>query len=551
MRIGEHLLRVPTAALISARRFAASLVLLGAAGAALVLTGPSFAHASREAVGPATMVQLTTAGQRTEAVALRRAGAQQVDASLRLWRLEPDVAAVTLDHLRSRNAVVFAQKERTYGVAAVSDTPDPLQGQEWWLGQIGVSGLTPPGPGVPVTIVDSGIDLQHPELSGRADTITLNAQEPAPLGGEHGTSVASVIGAPVNGVGLVGVYPRVVLRSWDAAQGDGTQLESTAISEGILAAARAGRSVINLSLGSDASDLSIELAVSEAVASGSLVVAASGNDGDRGSPLGYPAAYPHVTTVGATDQTGGVASFSSRSNYVDLAAPGDNIIVASALGNDWRAASGTSFSSPMVAAAAAWVWTARPDLTAGQVAEILRRSATDIAPAGRDQSSGFGMLNVAAALALPAPIRDPYEPNDDIDEVDPNGNRYESRQPALTTSTKRTGRIAGRVDRYEDPSDVFRMWLPASARITATLTANTDGDLALYSTAARSVVGRFATEGRLGAAATKGTRERLVYTNKGKGRWAYLSVKPAANSLDATYSLAVSSATVSLASRKR
>ena len=183
-------------------------------------------------------------------------------------------------------------------------------------------GQTPPGPGVPVTIVDSGLDLTHPEFAGASRHRPLNAQEPAPLGGEHGTSVASVIGAPLNGVGLVGIYPQAVLRSWDAAMGCGTRLESSEIAGGILAAARAGKSVINLSLGGRHRDLSIELAVSEAVATGSLVVAASGNDGDRGSPLGYPAALPHVTTVGATDRSGAIAAFSSRSPYVDLVAPG-------------------------------------------------------------------------------------------------------------------------------------------------------------------------------------------------------------------------------------
>lgn len=516
--------------------------LLGALGLAGLVLTPAVA-AAPHASGPATMVQLTTSAACSESAALTRAGAREIDAGLRLWRLDPTLAASAVPALRARDALVFAQTERTYSVAATTDTPDPLQADEWWLSQIGVSGLTAPGPGVPVTIVDSGLDVAHPEFLGRADTQTLNAQEPAPLGGEHGTMVSSVIAAPVNGVGLVGVYPRAVLRSWDAAKGDGTRLESSEIAGGLLAAARAGRGVINLSLGADVSDLSIELAVSEAVASGSLVVAASGNDGDRGSPLSYPAAYPHVTTVAATDQSGAVAPFSSRSRYVDLAAPGDNIIVASALGQDWLTASGTSFSSPMVAAAAAWVWTARPELTAGQVAEVIRRSATDIAPAGRDQASGFGMLNVAAALALPAPIRDPFEPNDDIDQVDPNGDRYVSREPPLTTTTKRSARIAGRIDRYEDPRDVFRVWLPAASRVSTTLTSSSNGDLALYTATARSVVGRFATDGRLAVAATKGTSERLVYTNRGKGRWAYVAVQPGAGALDATYTLAVASAT--------
>jgi len=515
-------------------RFAAALVL-----AVLAIAGTT--SASAPPGGPATLVQLTRSAAQGESAGLARAGATAVDARLRLWRLAPALAASAVPALERRGALVFAQRERTYRVASTPEMPEPLQADEWWLAAIGIQGLTPPGPGVPVTIVDSGLDLGHPEFLDRPDTEALNAQEPAPLGGEHGTSVASVIGAPVNGIGMVGVYPRVVLRSWDAAKGDGTRLESGEIADGILAAAKAGRSVINLSLGSDESDLAIELAVSEAVASGSLVVAASGNDGEEGSPLGYPAAYPHVTTVAATDRTGAVASFSSRSPYVDLAAPGDDIVVASALGNDWRPASGTSFSSPMVAAAAAWLWTVRPELAAGQVAEILRRSTTDLAPAGRDQASGFGMLNVAAALAYPAPIRDLYEPNDDIDQVDPNGDRYESKAPPLTTPTRRSTRVAGRIDRYEDPRDVYRVWLPARARFTATLTATTDGDLGLFGASAASVVGRFATGGRLAAAATRGTSERLAYTNTGKGRWAYVVVKPSSRTLDATYRLAVAS----------
>ena len=491
--------------------------------------------------GPATIVRLTVGAACTEPAALAAAGARLIDAKLRLWRLEPEVAASLLPELERGGKVTAAQAERAYEVEAATDTPDPLQGEEWWRSQIGIEGLTPPGRGVPVTIVDSGVDVSHPEFAGRDDVELLNAQEPAGIGGEHGTSVASVLGAPLNGVGVVGIYPQVVIRSWDAARGAGTRLESADIAEGILAASRAGRGVINLSLGGDR-DLPIDLAVSEAVAAGSLVVAASGNDGTRGSPIGYPAALPHVLTVAATDRTGGVAPFSSRSPYVDIAAPGDGIVVASALGRDWRPSSGTSFSSPLVAGAAAWLWTARPELDAGQVAEILRRSARDIDQPGRDPASGFGMLDVQAALALPSPVRDPFEPNDDVEEVDPNGDRNLAKPPPLTTRTKLAARIGGRVDAYEDPRDVYRVWLPARRRVALHLTGTADADLSLHRAAGtRTVAGRFAATGRLAQGAAQGRTERLVYANTGAGRWAYVTVRLPARTLDSTYQLAVSS----------
>jgi subtilisin family serine protease len=174
-----------------------------------------------------------------------------------------------------------------------------------------------------VTIVDSGLDVAHPEFLGRADTQALNAQEPAPFGGEHGTMVSSVIAAPLNGVGLVGIYPRAVLRSWDAAKGDGTRLESSEISAGLLAAARAGRGVINLSLGSDVSDLSIELAVGDG---GRVWVARRRRVRERRRP-GKPARLSRRvprTSRPSPRPTGAEGSlpFSSRSRYVDLAAPG-------------------------------------------------------------------------------------------------------------------------------------------------------------------------------------------------------------------------------------
>jgi hypothetical protein len=511
------------------------LVVAPAAVAASTVIGPLATHATASA----TIVRLGAGATCTVPARLAAAGGSEIDAQLRLWR----VPARLLPALRARGVVAASQPERTYTVAQTSVTPDPLEIDEWWRQQIGIDGLTPPGPGVPITIVDSGVDFAHPEFVGRPDLVALNSQEPVGVGGEHGTSVASVIGAPANGVGVVGIYPQAVLRSWDAALGSGTRLDSGQIAAGILAAARAGRGVINLSVGGSR-DLAVELAVKQAVALGSLVVAASGNSGEEGSPIGYPAALPHVTTVAATDASGAVASFSSRSPYVDLSAPGVGILVASAIGGNWQPEDGTSFSSPIVAGAAAWLWTARPELTATQVAEILRRSARDIGQPGRDNASGFGELNLAAALALAAPVRDPFEPNDDIDEVDPSKDMYLSRQPPLTTATKARARIAGRVDEWEDPADVFRVWLPGHRRVVAALKATDNGDLSLFASTAPTVFGRFATAGRLARANAGGTSERLLFDNTGRGRWAYLAVTLPPTTASSTYRLSLSTAAI-------
>jgi subtilisin family serine protease len=512
------------------------VLMLGAA--VLAAIGPQAAGAANGS--GAVIVRLTAAAACTEPAALAAAGAQEIDAQLRLWRLPADVAAVAVPRLRAHGGVAAEQREKTYVVTGTGVVPDPLEVDEWWRQQIGIDGLVAPGPGIPVTIVDSGLDLAHPEFSGRPDTIALNTQEPAGVGGEHGTSVASVIAAPANGVGIVGIYPQALLRSWDAALGAGTRIDSGQIAAGILAAARASPGVINLSVGGSR-DLAVELAVSQAVALGSIVVAASGNSGLEGNPITYPAALPHVTTVAATDTSGAVAPFSSRSPYVDLAAPGVSIIVASALGGNWQPEDGTSFASPIVAGAAAWIWTARPELKGSQVSEILRRSARDVPPAGRDPASGFGELDVAAALAMPAPVRDPFEPNDDIDEVDPAHDLYLSKEPPLTTRTRRQGRIAGRVDTWEDPRDVFRVWLPARRRLVAVLRATDDGELSLFSQTASTVVGRFAKTGRLARTSTAARTQRLVFDNKRSGRWAYLAVTLPATTTSTTYRLAVTS----------
>ena len=411
---------------------------------------------------------------------------------------------------------------RSTAPRATRDFADPLVPQEWWRAAVHVDTLTPPGSGVPVSIVDSGVSFGHPEFVGRPDLIALNNQEPAPIGGVHGTAVASVVGASVNGVGVVGIYPTAVMRSYDASLGDGTRLPASDIAAGILAAARAGRSVINLSLGSNTPDTGIDSAIAEAVRLGSLVVAASGNSGEEGNPPSYPAVDPHVLTVAATDESDEPASFSSRSQSVDLAAPGVDIPVATALDNSWAPEAGTSFASPIVAGAAAWLWTVRPDLDASQVAEILRESARDVATPGYDTATGYGILDMTAALSWPTPLRDSAEPNDDIMHA-----------ATVTTRSRPSGRTSGRVALFEDPRDVLRVWLPAKKRFTVTAPSAPGVGLALYK-------GPFASVNQLSSSTGTGKATKLSYTNRGIGRMAYLVVTPARGVRSSTYTAAIS-----------
>ena len=170
--------------------------------------------------------------------------------------------------LRARGALRVSAPNRVAGSLAVNDFDDPLVPTEWWRSAIGVDTLTPPPPGKAVTIVDSGIDVTHPDFLDRQHTETLNPQEPAGIGGEHGTAVGSLVGAPANGVGVVGIYPDALLRSWDAARGAGTQLDTGEIVQGLLAAANAGPGSSTSASAPTEKELVIEQAIYKAVAEG-------------------------------------------------------------------------------------------------------------------------------------------------------------------------------------------------------------------------------------------------------------------------------------------
>jgi subtilisin family serine protease len=434
---------------------------------------------------------------------LTLSGAREIAPSIGMWR----VATSDVPQLRAAGLVRYAQAERRLRPAVVRRSLlDPLESQEWWLPDIGAAQATPPGPGVPITVVDTGIDLTHPEFAGRPNTVALNTQSVVDSNEDfHGTAVASVAAAPENGAGIVGVYPQAVLHSYDAdLSGD---LTDSDIIDAIEASIAVGPSVINLSLGGTEFDPALQDEIYSAFRHGSLVVAASGNSRDEGNPANFPADMAHVLTVAATTQTDSSAFFSSSSDGVDLAAPGVGILSAVPLrysASGYEPLDGTSFSAPMVSAAAAWVWTARPTLDVTQLFDVMRLSARDIETPGFDAETGFGLLNIPAALAYPTPLKDPEEPNDDIDLVKP-GALFPTGEPPLTTPAKRNASIHARLDFTEDPDDVYRIWVPAGYTATVSVSARTNVALQLWRPTTHTVLEMGAAKLRDLAASVKKT----------------------------------------------
>ena len=483
-----------------------------------------------------TLIELDRFGAPLAAPVLRANGARQIAPQLALWRIRSARAARILPALMRAHLVRSVTPDRKLSpLRAANQYTDPLVPYEWWIPAIGADKFDPPGPGVPLTIIDSGLDVSHPEFAGRPNTTTLNSQDFNANQGEfHGTAVASVAAAPTNGVGLVGVYPQAVLRFWDASPGGRLTVGNEI--RGIISAIQHGRGVINLSLGSRNRFFIEQEALMAAFGTGSLIVVAAGNEREKGSPNEYPADYPHILTIGATEEHDNVTVFSNRSKFMDLAAPGQDIPAAIPPGG-YSSVDGTSFATPLVAGASASVWTARPSLDNTQLFDLMRFTARDIGPRGRDRDTGFGILNIPAAATATAPQRDPQEPNDDIYLVKPNG-LFRSGHPAFRGRAS----LVARLDATDDPEDVYRVFLPHKGRLLLRLKPNANVNLAVWGPRTRTVFehGKALKRDLRAVSAKKGARAEVIsFKNSGKAVTVYVDAYLGRGVGGAQYSLSI------------
>ncbi|WP_138753358.1 S8 family peptidase [Paenibacillus sinopodophylli] len=250
---------------------------------------------------------------------------------------------------------------------------------------------------VVIAVLDTGVQSNHPDLKGKITTginIVDEAAEPDDDVG-HGTHVSGIIGATVNnneGVAGLSWYNKIMPVKVLDSSGAGS---TYSVAQGIIWAVDHGAKVINMSLGNYAQADFLHDAIKYAYEHDVVMIAASGNDNtDR---PGYPAAYPEVFAVAATDSNKEKASFSNYGNYIDVAAPGDSI-ASTYPGSQYAALSGTSMASPHVAALAGLIRSVNPELTNVEVMELMRKSAIDLGAEGKDDYFGYGEIDIDKAL---------------------------------------------------------------------------------------------------------------------------------------------------------
>jgi subtilisin family serine protease len=245
------------------------------------------------------------------------------------------------------------------------------------------------GDKVLVAVVDSGIDVDHPELAGVIEKSfdALNSSE-GPH--SHGTSIAGIIAGHARLIGTAPAVHILAARAFSSTQGS-----TMSIIASIDWATAQGARVINMSFAGP-SDPALGRTLAAAHQKGVVLVAASGNAGPKSPPL-WPAADPNVIAVTATDYDDHLFAMANRGNHVAIAAPGVDILIAQP-GATYKMESGTSFSAAFVSGVAALVLERKPQLTPDAVKKVLLSTAHDLGPKGRDDQFGAGLMDAYQAV---------------------------------------------------------------------------------------------------------------------------------------------------------
>ncbi|MFF8915831.1 S8 family serine peptidase [Streptomyces sp. NPDC015032] len=256
-----------------------------------------------------------------------------------------------------------------------------VQSKQWYLGPMHAEEMwkIATGEGIKVVVIDTGVNPSTTSLKGQVlkglDATGVDGDETDDYDG-HGTTMAELIAGTGRGGGLKGLAPGakiIPMRISDTQFQNKHSVNANDTADAIRAAADSDAQIISMSFGSEFPGRKEREAVTYAQSKGKLFFAPVGNEARKGNKEEYPAAYPEVVGVAATDRLGKVSDSSEHGDFVDIAAPGDDLpfwcdqnFERYCQGNG-----GTSAATAITSAAAALIWSAHPDWTANQVLNVL------------------------------------------------------------------------------------------------------------------------------------------------------------------------------------
>jgi subtilisin family serine protease len=428
------------------------------------------------------------------AAAVRRIGARtEAFGSIGVLAATVPSGTAAVARLRDDPRVAYVEGDKQLRLAADPfDVVDPRTGIKYtWAYDAVAAGdaLAAAGGGSrrTVAVVDTGADVNHPELAGRIartfDTASGGSNVTDDVG--HGTFVAGLVSAiDGNGIGGKGVAGATKVIPVRGSTNAGFTIAD--LIRGMDFSVRAGADILNLSLAGRGFSRSEARALDWAFVNDLLPIAASGNSALRGNPLEFPAAalggrrggQGIGLSVAALKPDGAPASFSNHNAYVSLAAPGASgsdcrfgvFSTLPANMNEWddplscsltfaqgtarfAYGEGTSVSTPIVAGIAALAWQVEPRLASEQVADVLVRSARQTTGTGWNEFTGSGIVDGRAATAL--------------------ARTYDVTAPRVRARARRRGNVlAARVRRSRDRTDPGR---ELAGRVSYSLYVSRDG----------------------------------------------------------------------------
>jgi len=274
--------------------------------------------------------------------------------------------------------------------------PVKLSGMPW-----GVEKIRAPqawsqttGRRIKIGVIDTGIDFNHPALQGSIISgINLVNRGELPYDDNgHGTHIAGIIAASNPSLGMIGVAPHALIAPVKAFDQQGSAYVSDIV-QAIDWCVQNKMNIINMSFGMRTKSKAMLNAVLRAYAKGIIIIASSGND-RRSKSIDYPAKYPHTISVGATNAQRRIAPFSNRGAYIDIYAPGDQIVSSWSRG-EYHEMSGTSMATSHVTGAVALLLEKYPTCTPADIKAILKRS---MHPLKQSKKTRAGELDVIKML---------------------------------------------------------------------------------------------------------------------------------------------------------